>query len=143
MEIETEIWSAMDRTGAALTILRYFDGDDSQQWRVVLSAVGGHSCYVILDRKHVKDLLMALEADRYPTTEAIEVSDSVNHPSYYTQYKGVEVIDITEQMNFNRGNAVKYICRAGFKSPETELEDLKKAKWYLDREITRLSESPS
>jgi Protein of unknwon function (DUF3310) len=56
----------------------------------------------------------------------------------YTQYKGLEIIDLTEQMNFNKGNAVKYICRAGFKNIDTEIEDLKKAKWYLDREISRL-----
>lgn len=67
-----------------------------------------------------------------------EENDSINHPSHYTAYKGVEVIDLTEQMNFNRGNAVKYICRAGLKAPETELEDLKKARWYLDREIDRV-----
>lgn len=64
--------------------------------------------------------------------------DSVNHPSHYTAYHGIEIIDLTEQMNFNKGNAVKYIARAGPKSPETELEDLRKARWYLDREIERV-----
>jgi len=66
-------------------------------------------------------------------------SDNVNHPSHYNQYEGLEVIDLTEQMNFNRGNAVKYITRAGFKGgPMHEIEDLEKARWYLDREIARL-----
>jgi hypothetical protein len=64
--------------------------------------------------------------------------DAVNHPSHYTAYKGLEVIDLTEQMNFNRGNAVKYVCRAGLKDPDTEVEDLEKAVWYLRREITRV-----
>jgi hypothetical protein len=50
----------------------------------------------------------------------------------------VEVIDITEHMSFNRGNAVKYLCRAGLKDPLTELEDLEKAAWYIQREIKRL-----
>ena len=68
--------------------------------------------------------------------------DNVDHPSHYTQYKGLEVIDLTEQMNFNRGNAVKYIARAGFKSEETEIEDLRKAAWYVNREIFRLSGEP-
>lgn len=72
------------------------------------------------------------------TIEPLISKDNVNHPSHYTAYKGVEVIDLTEQMNFNRGNAVKYIARAGLKSPQTELEDLKKARWYVDREIKRL-----
>lgn len=64
--------------------------------------------------------------------------DPVNHPSHYTQYKGLEIIDLTEQMNFNRGNAVKYICRAGFKPDSNEIEDLEKASWYINREIQRL-----
>lgn len=67
--------------------------------------------------------------------------DNVNHPSHYNQYKGVEVIDLTEQMNFNRGNAVKYICRAGYKDAgnlEKEIEDLAKAAFYINREIERL-----
>ena len=63
-------------------------------------------------------------------------SDHVNHPSHYTQYLGLEVIDLTEQMNFNRGNAVKYIARSGFKS--SEIEDLEKAAWYIAREISRV-----
>ena len=67
--------------------------------------------------------------------------DAVNHPSHYTAYKGLEVIDLTEQMNFNRGNAVKYICRAGLKDPATEIQDLEKAVWYLNRELSRLGVS--
>lgn len=65
--------------------------------------------------------------------------DPVNHPSHYTAYKGLEIIDLTEQMNFNRGNAVKYIARAGLKNPNTEVEDLEKAKFYIQREIDRIS----
>jgi hypothetical protein len=66
-------------------------------------------------------------------------ADTVNHPGHYTWLpNGVEIIDITEHMNFNRGNAVKYVARAGRKSKATELEDLKKARWYIDREISRM-----
>lgn len=67
--------------------------------------------------------------------------DKVNHPKHYNSYEGVEIIDLVEQMNFNRGNAVKYISRAGLKDPNTEIEDLKKARWYIDREISRLESS--
>lgn len=67
------------------------------------------------------------------------MSDPVDHPAHYNAYQGLEVIDLTEQLNFSRGNAVKYICRAGLKSQATELEDLKKARWYIDREIQRLT----
>lgn len=64
--------------------------------------------------------------------------EAVNHPSHYTQHpSGVECIDITEHMNFCLGNAVKYIWRAGLKGDE--IEDLRKARWYLEREIERRS----
>lgn len=64
-------------------------------------------------------------------------NDPVDHPAHYTQHpSGVEAIDVTEHFNFNRGNAIKYIWRAELKGKE--LEDLKKARFYLDREIKRL-----
>lgn len=66
------------------------------------------------------------------------MSDIVNHPAHYTAYKGLEVIDLTEQMMFNRGNAVKYIARAGLKDASKEVEDLEKAIWYCQREIGRI-----
>ena len=66
-------------------------------------------------------------------------SDPVNYPSHYTTGK-IEVIDFIEDQKFNYhlGNAVKYICRAGKKDPAKLVEDLEKAGWYLNREITRL-----
>jgi hypothetical protein len=63
--------------------------------------------------------------------------DVVNHPSHYTQYP-VEVIELTEHMDFCRGNAVKYLARAGHKDPAKELEDLKKSLWYVQRAISKL-----
>ena len=67
------------------------------------------------------------------------MSETVNHPKHYTDGK-IEVIDFIEDknLNFHRGNAVKYISRAGKKDPTKEIEDLKKARWYIDREIKRL-----
>lgn len=66
-------------------------------------------------------------------------NDSVNHPAHYTDGK-IEVIDFIEdkKLNFHKGNAVKYIARAGKKNPEKEVEDLQKAIWYLNREIMRI-----
>lgn len=63
--------------------------------------------------------------------------DMVNHPPHYNQHpSGVEVIEIAEHMDFCLGSAAKYIMRAGHKGgPDKEIEDLKKARWYLDREI--------
>jgi len=61
-------------------------------------------------------------------------ADMVNHPPHYKNHpSGIECITITEHFNFCLGNAIKYIWRAGLKN--APLEDLKKARWYLDREI--------
>lgn len=67
------------------------------------------------------------------------LNDNVNHPSHYTDGK-IEVIDFIEDkgLNFHRGNAVKYIARAGKKDKFKEVEDLEKAAWYINREIERL-----
>lgn len=66
-------------------------------------------------------------------------SDNVSHPPYYAKgwSNGAEVIDITEHLSFCAGNVVKYVCRAGRKDPGKYVEDLEKARWYLDREIKR------
>ena len=66
------------------------------------------------------------------------MTDNVNHPAHYNAYDGIEVIQLTEQLNFCRGSAVKYIARAGLKDPLKEVEDLEKAKWYIERELARL-----
>ena len=65
--------------------------------------------------------------------------EKVNSPSHYNSGK-IEVIDFIkdQDFNFNIGNVIKYLSRAGKKSEETHLEDLEKAKWYLVREIRKL-----
>ncbi len=65
---------------------------------------------------------------------------TVNHPAHYTAHpSGVECITIAEHFGFNLGNAIKYIWRAGLKGDV--VEDLKKARFYLEREISRRSAS--
>lgn len=80
--------------------------------------------------------------------------DTVNHPQHYNSHpSGVECITITEHMTFNAGNAVKYLWRAGLKAVHAgennnnleshvirrkHVEDLRKAAWYINREIERL-----
>ena len=65
------------------------------------------------------------------------MTDPVNHPAHYTGHpSGIEAIQVTEHFNFCLGNAIKYIWRAGLKGDA--LQDLRKARWYLDREIKRL-----
>jgi len=65
-----------------------------------------------------------------------DARDMVNHPPHYTSHpSGIECIQITEHMGFNLGNVLKYIWRADLKG--TAVEDLKKARFYLDREIAK------
>ena len=77
----------------------------------------------------------------------MQKEDKVNHPSHYNWLKklaGVEVIDITRHLDFDLGNAVKYILRAGRKTEEgydnktKTIEDLKKAVWYINDKIKTL-----
>jgi hypothetical protein len=67
------------------------------------------------------------------------MSDLVNDPPHYKFGNNVEVIDLTEQLSFNRGNAVKYLARAGRKDGGDELQDLRKALWYIQREVDRVA----
>lgn len=82
--------------------------------------------------------------DRFkPTTldeEQTVPSDNVSHPAHYAEgwSNGAEVIDLTEHLSFCAGNVAKYVCRAGRKDPGKHVEDLEKARWYLDREIERV-----
>lgn len=72
----------------------------------------------------------------YDSAKSVAV-DPVNHPPHYSSHpSGIECIDVVEHMGFCIGNAIKYLWRAGKKGDL--IEDLKKAKWYIDREIERL-----
>jgi hypothetical protein len=65
------------------------------------------------------------------------MSDAINPTHYRSHPSGLQCIDFTEHMNFCRGNAFKYLWRAGLKGDA--VEDLRKARWYLDREIARMT----
>lgn len=71
------------------------------------------------------------------TLEEPKKEDVINHPSHYTRGK-IEVIDFIEdqQLPYHLGNVIKYVARAGYKGDK--LEDLKKARWYLDRYINEV-----
>jgi hypothetical protein len=66
--------------------------------------------------------------------------NKINPPHYKSHPSGIECIEITRHMNFNLGNAIKYIWRAGEKGDP--LVDLEKAKWYINDEIERLKNAP-
>ena len=67
------------------------------------------------------------------------MSDAVNHPSHYNSHpSGIECLQVVRHFNFNLGNVIKYIWRAGKKGEEGLLKDLKKARFYLEDEIKKL-----
>lgn len=77
---------------------------------------------------------------------SMDIEDRVNHPNHYTTHpSGIECIEITRHHNFDIGNAIKYLWRNGLKnedgmsSKEKQIEDLKKAIWYINDEIKRLN----
>jgi len=73
-----------------------------------------------------------------------KISEQVNHPNHYggasNQYEAIKVIEAWE-LGFHLGNTVKYISRAGKKEVDKELQDLKKALWYLERKIYNLEKA--
>ena len=104
--------------------------------------ITGECSVIYLDDTSIKKYF-----EEAKTPILIEGSDRVNHPSHYTWLKekcGIEVIDITRHMDFDCGNAVKYILRAGHKSEEgysnkeKQIEDFKKAIFYLNDKIKML-----
>jgi hypothetical protein len=69
--------------------------------------------------------------------------DPVNHPKHYTSHpSGVEAIEIARHASFNIGNVIKYCWRSGLKDGNPSVQDLRKAAWYLNDEITRLECKP-
>lgn len=82
----------------------------------------------------VEPVAQTIEEPEVKVVEMPKNEDVINHPSHYTRGK-IEVIDFIEdqQLPYHLGNVIKYIARAGYKGDK--LEDLKKARWYLDRYI--------
>lgn len=78
---------------------------------------------------------MLTENHNCSSYKKVSVLEAINHPEHYNQ--GIEAIDIIESwnLNFSLGNAIKYILRAPYKG--SKKEDIKKAIWYLERELTR------
>ena len=106
------------------------DGEDEYDFTI--------SCLNIFDANE-SELDKAIELIEGKSSET--KSDPIN-PAHYTDGK-IEVIEYIEDKNlgFCLGNAIKYISRAGKKDPTKEIEDLKKAKWYIERRIKELEEA--
>lgn len=87
--------------------------------------------------KKIKEMQQMFESLSLKKKEAAQ--DPVNHPSHYTSDpSGIECIQITRHRNFNIGNAIKYLWRAGLKDGNSDIQDLQKAVWYIQDEIERL-----
>lgn len=71
------------------------------------------------------------------------MNDPINPAHYQGFSNGAQVIDITEHLSFNAGNAIKYLARAGRKDPTKHVEDLRKALWYVQRELDRIERNQS
>lgn len=74
----------------------------------------------------------------------MSIKERVNKPDHYGGTLTIDYLEALEnlpnnKMNFSRTSAIKYVSRAGMKSKDKELEDLRKAKWYINREIDRLT----
>ena len=108
--------------GQSLTVTRF-----GRRFKVICT--DGIALINLLDAR-VSALVAQLQPAKSP-------EDPVNHPSHYTEHpSGVERNTISEHMTFCVGNAIKYLWRAGKKGPP--IQDLEKARYYIDREIVRL-----
>ena len=80
-----------------------------------------------------------VEAANVAQGEADEVPADAINPAHYQGFSnGAQVVDITEHLSFNRGSAVKYIARAGKKDGNSDIQDLLKAEWFIQRELCKL-----
>lgn len=67
-------------------------------------------------------------------------NNQVNHPKHYNSHpSGIECIEIARHFNFNIGNAIKYLWRQGLKDGSSSIQELEKAKWYIQDEIEKLT----
>lgn len=102
--------------------------------------ITGENAVVYMDDNYIKKYFDTVR------TPVESTKDNVNHPSHYTKHpSGVECIDITRHYCFSVGNAIKYLWRAGLKEDSSmsnidkEIEDLKKAIWYINDRIKQLT----
>lgn len=87
--------------------------------------------------KKIKEMQQMIESLSLKKKEANQ--DEVNHPKHYiSDPSGIECIQIVRHRNFNIGNAIKYLWRAGLKDGNSDIQDLQKAVWYIQDEIERL-----
>lgn len=127
--VETPRWGVVEK-------VRLAHSGNGTVWYDVRRSDGGVTSLA----EHVLEKLLSDEEWAGEDSDYFEEPDMVNHPPHYTSHpSGVECIEITRHMTFNLGNAYKYMWRAGLKGGEdARIEDLRKAVFYIEDEITRL-----
>jgi hypothetical protein len=123
-------------------VLNYLSKRPNEKPSVIAKATGV-SIQSVYQIKHIhkKERITGKLIKSSPKKEKLIMTyDNVNHPSHY-KTGGIETIDFIEakSLNYNLGNVVKYITRADYKG--NKIEDLKKAQWYLNREVSNLEKS--
>lgn len=109
--------------------------------KVVMNGHGGDYYYRAGERTLMEYEIIGLAQATAQETDTDE-PDPVNHPSHYggdTTYEAIKVITAWE-LGFDLGNVTKYVARAGKKDPSKELEDLRKARFYLEHRINQLEQ---
>ena len=94
----------------------------------------GFMCSCICNNKKIKSIKSRIKK------RADKAKENVRHPDHYLKSSGHEVIDVINawELNFSLGNAIKYIARAGRKDTQKEIEDLEKAKFYIEMQIEEI-----
>ena len=116
--------------------------------------VGCPTCPLHQPRRKASAMTMLRDANNPPTAVVVDgkitaenldprccldtKTDPINPAHYQGFSNGAQVIDIVENLPYNRGAAIKYLARAGRKDPAKHIEDLKKSAWYVAREIERI-----
>jgi len=121
------------------TPLSFDDNEERLDWESVFNLFGCEAMFAMargdkpytVTNKCGRDKLKKIKKAFVPA-----IVDKTNPPHY--KFGNSEVIDITSELSFCLGNVTKYVCRAGLKPGEAALDDLRKAQWYLKKEIERL-----
>ena len=137
------------QSAKAKKVIAYIQANPSASYAVVAKKFKMSPSYVYklskdvkpLTKSSIKEEVMSLSvANRIKLLQMakLHTEDNVNHPPHYT-VGGIETIDFIEakSLGYNLGNVIKYVTRADYKG--NKLEDLKKALWYLNREVSKLS----
>lgn len=112
------------------------------KWTRLVTYSDGNLIMVFSNEEYIKRVKASTTETihKYPDLIAtsVPVDDPINHPKHYTSHpSGVECIEVVEHYPFNVGNAIKYLWRAGLKEGVSDLQDLEKARWYINREIKK------